>query len=175
MSTRVLTAATIAETEKTVTTPAYLVEIGFSTILRLSSRNDQSWSGYTWTGGRLGRVSGLNWDGKGQQNGEIAIVNSDLAYSALVLNEGVADRRVRIWKFYGDNPATLDPVAVFDGVADEASIGPDAVRLTLVGENTRTLYAPRRFIGPATGFSHLCPAGTKFTWGGQTYILDRGK
>jgi hypothetical protein len=116
----------------------------------------------------------LNWDGKGKQTGSLDLINTDLAYSALVLNEGVADRGVRIWKFYGDNPATLDPVSVFDGVADEADIGPDAVHITLVGQNNKTLYAPRRFIGPGTGFNHLCPAGTKITWGGQTYILERG-
>lgn len=172
---RTLTTPTANATASTVTTPAYLVEIEFSTVLRLSTRNDQSWGGYTWTGGRLGKVSGLSWDGKGQQTGALDLINTDLVYSALVLNEGVADRRVRVWKFYGDNPATLDPVAVFDGVADAADIGPDAVRLTLVGQNNKTLYSPRRFIGPATGFNHLCPAGTKITWGGQTYILDRGK
>ena len=66
-----------------------------------------------------------------------------------------------------------DPVAVFDGVLDDADIGPDRVRLTLTSENSRTLYSPRRFIGAATGFNHLRPAGTRINWGGQTYILER--
>jgi hypothetical protein len=171
---RTLTTATATATESTVTTPAYLVEISFSAVIRLSTRGDQSWGGYTWTGGRLGKVSGLSWDGKGAQTGSIDIINTDLAYSSLVLNDGVADRPVKIWKFYGDNPGALDPVAVFDGVADEADIGPDAVRITLVGQNNKTLYAPRRFIGPGIGFNQLRPAGTKITWGGQTYILERG-
>ncbi|MDD5385345.1 MAG: hypothetical protein PHG89_10760 [Gallionella sp.] len=170
---RTLTTATSAATAQTVTTPAFLVEIDFSTVIRLSTRNDQTWNSLTWTGGRIGKISGLQWDGKGQQTGTIEIINSDLAYSALVLNEGVADRPVKIWKFYGDNPALLDPVAVFDGVADEADIGPDAVRITLVSSKTSALYAPRRFIGPAIGFNHLRPAGSRDTWGGQTYILER--
>jgi hypothetical protein len=170
---RTLTTATATATASTVTTPAYLVEISFSTVLRLSTRGDQSWSGYTWTGGRLGKVSGLSWDGKGTQTGSLDIINTDLAYSALVLNEGVADRPVKIWKFYGDNPGALDPVAVFDGVSDEADIGPDAVRITLVSSKTTALYAPRRFIGPGIGLNHLRPAGSRDTWGGQTYILER--
>lgn len=170
---RALTSAINTATSTTVTTPAYLVEIGFSVVLRLSSRNDQSWGGQTWTGGRIGKVSGLSWDGKGQQSGALEIINSDLAYSALVLNEGVADRPVRIWKFYGDNPAASDPVAVFDGVADEAEISQDRVRITLAGENAQTLSSPRRFIGAATGFNHLAPAGTKITWNNEIYTLER--
>ena len=159
----------------TITQPGYFVRLGFDTIVRLSSRGTQSCDGQTWTGGRLGKISGLNWDGKGQQSCTFEIVNTDLAYSALVLNEGVADRTAEIWKFYGDNPAAGDPVMVFDGVMDEANIAADKVTITAVGENTRTLYSPRRFIGPATGFNHLMPAGTKLSWGGQTITLERGR
>jgi hypothetical protein len=173
---RALTVNTQAATESLdSTTPAFLVEMDFSTTLRLSSRGDQAWNGYTWTGGRLFSVSGLKWDGKGQQSGALAIINSDLAYSALILNEGVADRRIRIWKFYGDNPAASDPVEVFYGVGDESDLSdPDMVRISLVGDNTGTINAPVRFIGPGTGFNHITPAGTRITWGGQTYTLEPG-
>jgi hypothetical protein len=168
---RTLTSTQLTATSARITTPAYLVELGFGTVLRLSTRNDQTWGGYTWVGGRLGKVSGLQWDGQGAQRGNLEIINTDLAFSALILNEGAADRSCRIWAFYGDNPADAQPV--FDGVMDEADISPDRVRLSLVGENTRTLYSPRRFIGAGTGFNRLRPAGTKITWGGQTYILER--
>lgn len=170
---RTLTAAQIAATSSTVTTPAYLVELLFNTPLRLSSRGDQSWGGYTWTGGRLGKVSGLASDGRGEQNGRIELINSDLAYSALVLAEGVAERGCRVWKFYGDNP--VDAALVLDGVIDGADIAPDRVSLDVVGESLRTASFPRRFIGAGTGFNHLRPAETKITWGGQTYILERSR
>ena len=170
---RTLTAEQLAATSSTVTTPGYLVELGFSTPLRYATRGDQSWNGYTWTGGRLGKVSGLQWDGAGQQRGSLELINTDLTFSALILNEGAADRACRIWAFYGDNPD--DAQAVFDGVMDTADISPDRVRLSLVGENNRTLHSPRRFIGAGTGFNHLRPAGTKITWGGQNYILERAE
>lgn len=170
---RTLTAATEAAAALTVTTPAYLVELGFATTLRLSSRGDQSWDSQTWTGGRLGRVSGLGADGSGTQRGTLEIVNTDLAYSALILNEGAADKTCRIWAFYGDDPAASDPVEVFNGVLDDADIGPDRVRLTLASENSRTLYSPRRFVGSGTGFNHLRPAGTRINWGGQVFVLER--
>jgi hypothetical protein len=170
---RTLTAPTEAAAALTVTTPAYLVELGYAAPLRLSSRQDQSWNGQTWTGGRLGRISGLAADGSGSQRGTLEIINTDLAYSALILNEGAADIACRIWMFYGNNPAASDPVEVFNGVLDEADIAPDRVRLTLASENSRTLFSPRRFIGPGTGFNHLRPAGTRISWGGQVYVLER--
>lgn len=169
---RTLTPAQQASVAATVTTPGYLVELGYSTTLRLSSRGDQSWDGYTWTGGRLGKVSGLTSTGGGDQRGRIELVNSDLAYSALVLNEGAADIRCRVWVFYGDNPA--DASLVLDGVTDGADIAPDKVGLSVVGESMRTASFPRRIIGPSTGFNHLRPSGTRITWGGQTYVLERG-
>lgn len=166
---RNLSTATDAATQATVTTPAYLVEIVWSSIVRLSSRGDQSWGGHTWTGGRLGKVQA------GGDKGRIELINSDLAYSALVLNEGAADIGCRVWAFYGDNPDTDDPVLIFDGVTDGADIAIDRVTITLAQERHRTLYSPRRFIGPSSGFNHLRPAGTKLTWGGQTITLERAR
>jgi len=163
---KTLSVATQAETERTQTTPAFLVEIVWSTVIRLSSRGDQSWGGYAWTGGRLGPV-------RVGESGNIEFINSDLAYSALLLNEGVADVGCRIWTFYGDNPDADDPVLVFDGVLDGAEIAADRVRATLAPESHRTMFSPRRFIGPGTGFNHLRPAGSKMTWGGQTITLER--
>lgn len=148
-----------------VTTPAYFVQVDFTTTLRLSSRGDQVWNGYTWTGGRLGKVQA------GSTGGQLELLNSDLLSGALVLNEGIADRAIRVWSFDGDNP--LSAVMIFAGVGDKAEIGADRVRITLVTENRRTLYSPRRFVNSVTGFNHLLPAGTKVSWGGQTLILDR--
>jgi hypothetical protein len=169
---RTLTGAQISATSSTVTTPGYFVEINFPTVLRLSTRDSQSWGGYTWTGGRLGRVSGLSSDGKGEQRGRLELINTDLAYSALVLGDGVAERGCRVWTFYGDNPA--DATLILDGVIDSADeINADRVVLSVVGESLRTAEFLRRFIGPGTGFNNLRPSGTKVTWDGQVYVLER--
>lgn len=172
---RTLSTPTGIAVASTITTPAYLVELGFSAVVRLSSRNDQSWNGQTWLGGRIRKVSGLTQDANGGQSGSLELINTDLVYSALILNEDAADKSCRIWKFYGDNPALSDPVQVFSGVLNETDIGPDVVRVSLVGENSRTMFSPRRFIGKGTGFNHLRPTGTKITWGGQVYVLERAK
>lgn len=171
MSTRSLTAATQAATESSFSDAAFFVEIHFSTILRLSSRNDQSWNGFTWTGGRIAKVGGLKWDGKGQHSGFIDLLDVDTLYTALILNEGIAGRLVRTWKFYGDNPAPSDPVEVFYGEGNEADLSNPAIaHITLIGKTPDS--SPRRVIGPATGFNHITPAGTSITWGGQTIKLE---
>lgn len=151
-----------------VTTPAFLVEIGFSTVLRLSTRGDQTWNGQTWAGGRLGKVQA------GSDGGQIEVMNTDLAAGALVLGEGVADRPISVWKFYGDNPAVGDAHQVFAGVGDTVDIGDDRIRIKLALENSQTLSSPRRFVNAASGFTQLLPANTRLTLGGQTFILNRG-
>lgn len=162
---RALTGTLPAQVASTITTPAWLVEIAFSMPLRLSSRGDQSWDGQAWTGGRLGKVA------LSESSGGLEIINTDLAAGALAMNEGVADRPVKVWAFYGDNPT--DVIAVFDGVGDGVEVGPDRIRITLQAENRRALFSPRRFIGPSAGFNRLIPAGTRISWGGQTITLER--
>lgn len=165
---KTLTLATQGATEQPITTPGFLVEIAWPTIVRLSSRAAVSWGGQAWLSGRLGKV-------QAKDGGTLELMNGDNAYSALVLNDGAADIGVRVWTFYTDTPAEDDPVLVFQGVADGADLAQDRVRLTLAAENARTLFSPRRFINRAAGFNHLRPAGTKITWGGQTITLERSR
>jgi hypothetical protein len=63
---------------------------------------------------------------------------------------------------------------MFDGVGDGADLGVDRVKLSLALDGARTLYSPRRFVGPGIGATHLRPAGTRINFGGETYTLERG-
>ena len=155
-----------AETAKRVTTPGYLVQIGFSTILYYSTRGTQTWNGLTWTGGRLGKVQVGG-------SGTVELINTDLLIGALVLNEGIADRPIRVWAFYGDNPGINDVSEVFAGVGDSCEVGDDRVRIKLVTENRNTMSSPRRFINAAAGFNRLLPAKSRVTWGEETYVIER--
>lgn len=162
---RTVPASIEAAAAQRITRPGYLVLIEFSTPLRLSSRNDQSYGGYTWTGGRIGKVDA------GEGGGSLELMNADLAMSALILNEGMADRPVSVWEFHTDNPT--DVVQVFSGVGDSSEIGMDRVKVRLAPENRRTLYSPRRFVNAGSGFNTLAPAGTRIVWGGQAFVLER--
>lgn len=169
---RTLGGATTTEVGAAVTRPGYLIEIAFSTTVRFSSRGTISWSGQTWTAYDC-NVRGLGVDSSEvQTEGALDIGNADLVMSTLILSEGVSGRAVRVWKFYGDASALADPVLLFDGMADEATISDNGrVLITLQQAGGRTLYCPRTYITPDAGFHWLPPQGQKITWNGETITL----
>jgi hypothetical protein len=154
----------------TVTKPGYLVEIMFSTRCLFSSRGGLSWNGLYWSPRGLS-VTGLANAGSGGASGELRLANADLVMSALVLGEGIAGRAIRIWQFYGDEPAAGDALLVFDGVGDEASVADDSVTIKLSPGTLRSLSAPRLRITAAAGFNHLTPPGTVILFGGGKITL----
>lgn len=168
---RTLSSSLISDLGLTVTRPGYLVEIAFSTTLRLSTLGDISFNGTSWTAADM-RVSGLSADGRATQSGSITFANTWADYGVLVLDEGVADRPVRIWVCHAGAPD--DAVKVFDGVGDEASFDARGrLTLQLASSAMRSAFWPRRRINAANGFATLMPAGTRLTLGGQPYVIER--
>jgi hypothetical protein len=169
---RTLSAALLSAVGATVTRPGWLVRIEFATPATWSSIGTVDWLGATWAGRQM-RISGLSADASASSAGRLEVTNIDDGAAALILAEGIADRRIRIWACYADATADADVVLVFDGVGDDASLDERSASITLSAASTRTLYAPRRWISPGTGFNHLQPVGTKIRLGSQPYILER--
>lgn len=167
------TPAADAALSATITRPIALIEIGFAPVSRLSTRGDVSWGGHLWSGVQRVTVSGLSADGSGSQSARLEIGNTDLVFGALVLGQGVADRPVRIWA--GDAAALADDdlMLAFDGVIASAEVADASVVMSLTAQGSRTLYAPRRFVGASAGFTQLIPAGTQIKIGSTTYTLER--
>ena len=165
---RTLSPELLTEIGLTFTKPGYLVFIDFSTPLYLSTLGDITYDGHTWIGADI-KVSGLSKDDKGEARGSISLGNALLDYGALVLNEGVADRDVRILSVWA---GVVEPNEEFSGVGDSCEVG-ERVSITLTSQRSRALYSPRRFINSSTGFLTLLPKGAKVTVGQQTYILER--
>ncbi len=154
----------------TVTSPGYLVELRYRAVVRLSTMGDLSWNALAWSAADV-KVSGLTQDGAGASECQIRLGNTNLAYSALVLNEGAADIGVTIWACYAGATDAADPLMVFDGVIDGADIAADAVQLKCVAQGNATLYSPRVFIGALSGFSRLRPAGSVVAAGNEVFTL----
>lgn len=155
-----------------VTQPGVLVEIGFDTPLRLSSRGDVAVLGNDWTAWSV-RVSGLSFDpAKPASGGAVVLGDHDQSITALVLGEGVAGREVRVWRYFAEAIDADDPVMVFSGLAGAASGGADrSVSIALVARESTTRYSPRRYMTRETGFSAIPAAGKKLTFNGQLYEL----
>lgn len=171
---KTLTAATLAEMGLTVTRPGYLVQMGFSVTLYLSTMGDISWDGYAWSAADV-RVQGIKLDGSSASAAAVQLGNSDGAYGALVLAEGARNKAVKIWACYAGATASGDPSLVFEGVADTAGFDADggAVTISLVDQSSSTLESPRVVIGPSSGFNFLQPAGKTITFNGETFVLER--
>lgn len=173
---RTLTAATATAIGLTITRPGFLVEIVFDAYtVRLSSFGDISWNGFVWVGAKVD-VSGHTWDENGMvTGGRLRVGNHDGAIGALVLGQAIADRPVREWLVYGGALAPEDPVKVFDGVGDDAEIGPKAVTIGLAIAGSDSQYSPRELYGPATGFNHLPPVGEEISFNGERFRFERAE
>jgi hypothetical protein len=170
---KTLSSALLTELGLTITRPGHLVEIGFSVPLRLSTLGEISWGGNTWIAADV-QVSGIRSDGTLAQSGSLRFANTFDDFGAAILNEGIADRSIKVYAVYAGAPD--DAVLMFDGVGDEASWDAQGrVTIRLAQSATHTSFWPRRRINAASGFNHLIAAGTRITIGGQPYILERGR
>jgi len=154
-----------------ITQPGHLVQIDFATPVCLSSRGTVAFAGHTFVAADI-RVSGIRSDARGTSGGQLTWGNTDLSASALILGEGVADRRIQVWSFDATATGAENILPVFDGAGDSAKIGhPCAVQLT----TAKSGYAssPRRFVAPPL-FHHLSVAGREIKIGSVTMRLERG-
>lgn len=155
------------------TRPGYFIEYLFSTPVRHCTRGTIEWNGNEWVAWDV-RVSGIDVNGaQASQRGTLSIRDPDFAFSTLVLDEGISERPINIWKFYGDLPELGDAVQIFSGVGDSASIDAANARteLALAFAGGRTLSSPRRYITRDQGFSQLPAPGTIINWGGENFAL----
>lgn len=162
---RALSSPTATATAQTITRPGYLVQLGFSTVLRYSSRGDVTWNSLNWTANNV-KVGQLQEKPNGDAALALSVGNADLAFGAVCLNEDPQEKSVEIWEFYEGAVAVGDPVQIFGGVIDSCEIGEGDVKLTLSTLNMGTLFIPRKRITRASGFNRLMPAGRVIQFGG---------
>jgi len=155
-----------------LTQPGYLAQIDWPVVVRLCTRGTASYFSQTWVGGAL-KVKNVQWAPSGVQKASIQLLNSNGAYGIVVLGNGVADTRIRLWAFDAAATADADPVLVFDGVGDDASINQETVAIDLVTQRSGVLFSPRSYITQDAGFSITPQEGRSITWGGQRYAFSR--
>jgi hypothetical protein len=168
---RSLSSPTGAAVGAIVTQPAYLIQINWSTVSRLTTGATLTWGGYSWLSESVA-LSGLQWGKDGLQSATLRLGNNDQRYSALALNEGVADVPIVVYAYDQAATAAGDPVKVFEGVGGKVDLNDDTVTITLRTAKARALTCPRTRVSPANGFNHLPPRGTVIMWGTQRYVLE---
>lgn len=168
---RIVTTKIANAIDSPVQTPAYLIEINFSTIIRLCNRETVSYGGFTWYQGGAA-VTGLATGEGGAKTATIELPNNQFAYSTIILAETASGRRVRIWKLFGEAPyQDEDAQLVFDGLIDDVPELTEKVVMNCSTQNLRTTSIPAITIG-APYFNHMPRTGQSIVWGGEIYDLE---
>lgn len=155
------------------TAPAYLVQIGWSSVTRITSADAAlTWNSAVWVPADVG-LTGIGSESASRQSASLRLGNAQQEWSALALNEGVADVPVAIWAYDRSATAAGDPVLVFSGVGGRCSLDDNSVTIELATQRAATLKSPRQRITRAAGYSLLPASGTVIRWGNERYVLRR--
>ena len=158
----------LADALEVVTKPIYLVELGFSPVVRISTAGSIVWNGFHWQAAPV-TVSSIDNTSLGGQQATLRFANQDRVWGALVLSQVAQDRPVKIWLAYRDLSMS-DPMLFCDGMMDGASVG-EAVVLNVIARSTAYGSTPRLLCGPPL-MNHLPPAGTELKAGSVTIKLE---
>ena len=149
--------AVVAQT----TAPVYLVELGFDSIVRFSTRELQDWSGFLWAEASM-RVQVGNTP-------TVSIFNEATAIGQVLLTEGPAGRSLKIYQRHFDGSLYTDPVLVFDGEMSTATVGDQVV---ITGKRRPPQRTPRHF-ATSPWFNHVPAAGTRIETPRQIITLEK--
>jgi len=121
-------------------------------------------------------VSGLGGDAQNSSlTGQLDFTDTDNSVGSLVLEWGVGDREVNVWKFYSDDTlGTSDPVYLGQMRGGDCSMNPSTAQVTigLIMNNMATLFSPRTYLTKENGFSQLAAAGQIIQWGNEKFVLQ---
>ena len=165
---RTLSTALENAVNERVTRPGWLAYIGFSAPLRLASFKKTTWSGQTWDYGDIA-VKSLSVEKLSLELG-----NQNNQLSSYILNEGVNDKEIRLYKAYYDENGELAGVkGLFHGYGNGADLSRIiSVTIFVDASSKYEYFSPRFRICEANGFNYLVQAGTSLTWGNTTVTFE---
>lgn len=168
---RSLSAVVSSSVVQAGTVPIYLVSLGYTPIIRLSTNGTRVWNGQTWSDSGV-KVSQLRRTSGGGQAGSIQLPNHDNGFGAIVLGAGIRDIPVDIYQVYGDAPhAAADAEHLFSGHIDAVPSIDDFVSMSLISAGAVVQRTPRITLATFLGSSMPVP-GTRIVWAGDVLVLE---
>tara|TARA_A100001201_G_scaffold143757_1_gene147256 strand:+ start:6710 stop:7207 length:498 start_codon:yes stop_codon:yes gene_type:complete len=154
---RANSAKNTAASQARVITEQFIVDIAFTSPVRLSSRATVTYDANSYEGRDMRGT--LKLDGSG---GSLQIRDADFALTPQFISEGLAGREVIVRALYGSSPyAGSDADILFHGEMGKWDLSDDTITFALV--EPQFLYFPNIYITAANGFNHLPPKGTRFS------------
>lgn len=157
------------EIAKNITRPQWLVYMGYSTPIRLTTRDTIAEGGIdsnVWLGADM-KVD-LSLDGL---SGRLQIYDEDWSIITTMLAEGTAGIPVQVYMLYGDGYSGGDEDLRFAGELGQARERDGVIDVALVQPESR--WAPNIYINAENGFNHLPPDGTEISTHDGVIVLRR--
>jgi len=159
MGGRVLTTVISTAIGQRITNPAYLIELGFTPIMRCATHKQIVWDGEAWY------AVGIEVQSVSAAEASFSLRNPDNAISALVLTQRTIDLRCRVFQMY-DTDAEL----IFDGVLGQPTDIGSRVQFLARSHVDVGVFPDERIGPPLCNF--ITPAGTVIKWGSGTLELE---
>lgn len=162
-----------------ITSPGYLLYIGFTTPLRLSSRGNLTFQGNSFIEWGFD-VRGLTPSIESSGNGSITFHDPDESILAYIVSEGIEEKLIRLWVYSGDVAefSALDlynPIELYNGYAAEAQAQDGVVNISLRSVTKQSMYTPRVRMTRETGFTRLPVDGKEYEFGGEKWKAESEK
>jgi len=156
------------EADNTWIKEGFLVEFGFSTTIRYSSRQAVTWNGNAYT--LMDMMLSLKTDGSG---GALVIKDNDYALTDIAAAQGTAGKSAIVRLLYGEDttPAAGDADIFFEGEIGPAACRHDVWTMKLIESEAK--FMPDILINEANGFNHIPPDGTEISTPNGIIVLKR--
>lgn len=166
---RTLSTNNQGEVGNTVVDELFLVEIGFTTPVRISSRQNITYNSQTFTGVNDFSMS-ISTDG---MSGRVSFFDESFAVTPDLISEGTGGISVTVRAVYGRGTtfAAADADTYFVGELGRCTLQNDKLTLLLVPPAAK--FLPAVLIDDENGFSHLPPEGTKISTPNGIIVLQR--
>lgn len=156
------------------TRPVYLVEMQFDAGSAYMSTGPQiSFGGNIYAEGQVS-VGTFVWNGEGQQQGNIRVFNENNSAAALVLNNGINEVPILIYKTYliaaGGNTV---PELMISGIMNGAQLNASSAEISVLSSKSSANFIPNRYYTEAEGFNFLPEDDQVVFWNGEYFVLEQ--
>lgn len=155
----------------TATAPGYLVELGFSTTQRWSTRGTITWNSLSWTGIDFSATYQPGSKGAQSDRATISLNNHDNTIGTLLLSSNFSGLTCKLYFFDGDAPASDEVTQIFEGVGDVFTLTPFKATMSFASKGQDILKLPYTRIARNSIRDEITPPGTVVFWNGERYEI----
>lgn len=168
---RALSGALVSRLIATATAPGYLIEIGFSTVQRWSTRGSITWNALSWAS--MGFQLSYQPNSKGAVGDRLTlqINNHDNVIGGILFSAPFSGITCKAYFFDGDAPAINEVSQIFEGYGDVFNVTPGGSSLQFAGKGNDIVRLPYLRVARNAVRAEITPPGTAINWNGERFEI----